>query len=112
MIVGSILENQNFEKRISIVPEIIKKYNSLNCEVHLSKDYGKHLGIEDHEYEKAGAKIIGDNKKLIENSDLIVQMGLLNSDYFSILKSNQTVIGVLDSYNNKEQLLELSKKKN
>ena len=111
MIVGSISENQNFEKRVSIVPEIIKKYNSLNCEVHLSKDYGKHLGIEDHEYEKVGAKIIDDNKKIIENADLIVQMGLLNSDYFSILKSNQTVIGVLDSYNNKDQLLELSKKK-
>ena len=102
MIVGSLSENQNFEKRVSIVPEIVKKYNSLNCEVHLSKGYGKHLGIEDHEYEKVGAKIIDDNKKLIESSDLIVQMGLLNSDYFSILKSNQTVVGVLDSYNNKE----------
>ena len=111
MIVGSLSENQSFEKRVSVVPEIVKKYNSLNCEVHLSKGYGKHLGIEDHEYEKVGAKIIDDNKKLIESSDLIVQMGLLNSDYFSILKSNQTVVGVLDSYNNKEQLHELSKNK-
>ena len=38
MIVGSLSENQNFEKRVSIVPEIVKKYNSLNCKVHLSKD--------------------------------------------------------------------------
>ena len=111
MIVGSILENQNFEKRVAIVPEIIKKYKDLNCDVHLIRDYGKHLGIKDYEYEKAGAKIIENNKKLIESSDLIVQMGLLNSDYFSVLKPNQTVIGVLDSYNNKEQLIELSKKK-
>ena len=111
MIVGSILENQNFEKRVSIVPEIIKKYKSLNCEVHLIKDYGKHLGIRDDEYEKAGAKIFDDNKKLIESSDLIVQMGLLDANYFPILKTNQTIIGVLDSYNNNDKLIELSKKK-
>ena len=74
MIVGSILENQNFEKRVAVVPEIIKKYKSLNCEVHLIKDYGKHLGIRDDEYEKAGATIFEDNKKLIESADLIVQM--------------------------------------
>ena len=29
MIVGSLSENQSFEKRVSIVPEIVKKYNSL-----------------------------------------------------------------------------------
>ena len=111
MIVGSILENQKIEKRVAIVPEIIKKYKSLNCDVHLSRNYGKHLGIEDVEYEKEGANIVDDNKKIIENSDIIVQMGLLNSDYFPILKSNQIIIGVLDSYNNKEKLIELSKKK-
>jgi len=111
MIVGSILENQNFEKRVAVVPEIIKKYKSLNCEVHLIKDYGKHLGIRDDEYEKAGATIFEDNKKLIESADLIVQMGLLDANYFPILKTNQTIIGVLDSYNNNDKLLELSKKK-
>ncbi len=111
MIVGSILENQNFEKRVAVVPEIIKKYKSLNCEVHLIKDYGKHLGIRDDEYEKAGATIFDDNKKLIESADLIVQMGLLDANYFPILKTNQTIIGVLDSYNNNDKLIELSKKK-
>ena len=63
MIVGSILENQNLEKRVAIVPEHIKKYKSLNCDIHLSKNYGKHLGIDDNEYEKAGASILEDNKK-------------------------------------------------
>ena len=29
MRIGSILENQNIEKRISITPEIVKKYTSL-----------------------------------------------------------------------------------
>ena len=35
MIIGSILENQNFEKRIAITPEIVKKYISLGFELSL-----------------------------------------------------------------------------
>ena len=37
MKVGSILENQNLEKRIAITPEIIKKYTSLGFEIFLKQ---------------------------------------------------------------------------
>ena len=50
MRIGSVLENQNIEKRISITPEIAKKYISLGFEISLSKNYGEHLGIKDDEY--------------------------------------------------------------
>ncbi len=50
MRIGSILENQNLEKRIAITPDIIKKYLSLGFEVFLSENYGSHLGIKDQEY--------------------------------------------------------------
>ena len=47
MRIGSILENQNFEKRIAITPEIVKKYSSIGFEVCLIENYGSHLGIND-----------------------------------------------------------------
>ena len=50
MIIGSILENQNAEKRIAITPEIVKKYTSLGFEINLVKNYGLHLGFSDKEY--------------------------------------------------------------
>ena len=43
MRIGSVLENQNFEKRIAITPEIAKKYIAFGFEVFLSKNYGAHL---------------------------------------------------------------------
>ena len=58
MKIGSILENQKNEKRISITPDVIKKYISLGCEIVLSKNYGLHLGINDKEYSDEGAKLI------------------------------------------------------
>ena len=57
MKIGSLLENQKLEKRIAITPDIVKKYISLGFEVHLSENYGSHLGIDDKDYSTAFAII-------------------------------------------------------
>ncbi len=111
MRIGSILENQNFEKRIAITPEVVKKYSSLGFEIHLSENYGNHLGIKDKEYTDLGAKISGDHKDILLNSDLVVQLGILPDDKISLINQNQTLIGVLNPYENKEKLENLAKKK-
>ena len=49
MIIVSVSENIDSEKRISITPEISKKYINLGFEVHLSENYGVHLGFKDDE---------------------------------------------------------------
>ena len=112
MIIGSISENKDLEKRISITPDIAKKYINLGFAIQLSENYGKHLGFENKEYIDIGVKFINDDKKLIESSDIIIQMGLLDENKTSLLKSNQTYIGVLNVYKNRSKLDELAKKKN
>ena len=111
MIIGSVSENKDLEKRISITPEIAKKYISLGFEIQLSENYGKHLGFEDKEYSEFGVKFHADDQKVIQNSDIIVQINLLDNNKNSLLKSNQTFIGVLNPHENKNILDELIKKK-
>ena len=111
MRIGSVLENQELEKRISITPDIIKKYTSLGFEVILSENYGRHLGINDDEYLKLGVKIFKDYKEILSSSDIIVQLGMLPDNKSSMIKENQILIGVLDPYNNKDKLESLTKKK-
>ena len=111
MIIGSVSENKEIEKRIAITPEIAKKYINLGFEVQLSFNYGKHLGFEEKEYNEHGVKFINDDKKLIENADIIIQMSLLDENRNHFLKSNQIFIGVLSPYDNKNKLDELVKKK-
>ena len=111
MIIGSTLENQKIEKRIAITPEIAKKYISLGFDVQLSKNYGTHLGITDDVYEKIGVKFLSDDKEIINLSNIIVQLGLLSDDKSSLLKEDQTLIGVLNPYDNKEKLDVLKDKK-
>ncbi len=112
MILVSTSENKDFEKRISITPEIVKKYISLGFKINLSKNYGNHLGFEEKEYKDMGANFVQDEKKLIESADIIIQMNLMDEQKTAFLKSNQTFIGILNPYENKSKLEELTKKKN
>ena len=111
MRIGSILENQNIEKRIAITPEIVKKYISLGFEVCLIENYGSHLGIQDDEFRNAGVNILKDETEVLNSSDILVQLGLISEDKISNIKENQTLIGVLNPYNNKEKLENLARKK-
>ena len=111
MKIASVLENQQIEKRIAITPDIAKKYISLGFEILLSKDYGIHIGISDETYKKIGVKISNDEKEILSEANIIVQLGLLSNDRSSLLKENQTLIGVLNPYDNKDKLDSLVSKK-
>ncbi len=111
MKIASILENQKNEKRIAITPEIAKKYIALGFEVSLSENYGIHLGIKDEEYKELGVSILKEEKEIIVSANIIVQLGLLDDDKSSLLKENQTFIGVLNPYDNIDRINDLVKKK-
>ncbi len=109
MIIGSISENLGFEKRVSITPEIIKKYKSLGLEIHLSKNYAEHLGISDKEYESHGANILPKDEVIL-NSNVIIQMNIPSDENLSKLKESQILIGVLNPYLNEKKLNDLTSK--
>jgi NAD(P) transhydrogenase subunit alpha len=110
MKIVSVSENLDIEKRIAITPEISKKYISLGFEVFLSENYGNHLGIKDKEYLEHGVKISKNDNEIINIADIIVQLGLLNETNSSLIKENQTLVGVLNPYVNKDKIDGLVKK--
>ena len=109
MIVGSISENLNIEKRVAITPDIIKKYTSIGLQVNLSKNYASHIGITDEQYEKEGA-MISESENVIANSNAILQMNILNNENLDKLKEKQSLIGVLNPYENKDKLSQVASK--
>ena len=72
MIIGSISENKKFEKRVSLVPDIIKKYTNLGFEVQINKGYGEHIGFSDDLFTKAGAKIADSKQDVLKNSNISI----------------------------------------
>ncbi len=107
MIIGSIPEDINIDKRVAITPEILKKYKSLGLEVYLTKNYATHLGILDKEYEEEGATLFENEDDVLSKSDAILQMSILNDANLKKLSSNQILIGVLNPYVNEKKLKNL-----
>ena len=109
MRIVSVSENKKIEKRIAITPDIAKKYIALGFEISLSENYGEHLGFKDHEYKDLGVMISKNDKEIINDADIIVQLGLPSEDKLSLIKKNQTLIGILDPHNNKDKINNLAK---
>ena len=111
MNLASISENLNIEKRIAITPEIAKKYISLGFNLILPINYGTHLGFTDEEYKNLGVSFSDNDEEIIKNSEIVVQLGLPVEEKLSFLKDNQTLIGSLNAFLNKDKLENLKSKK-
>ena len=69
------------------------------------------MGITDENYKDMGVIISKDEKKF-KKFNVHCSIGLLSDEKLSNIKENQTFIGVLNPYNNKEKLENLVKKIN
>ena len=111
MIIGSISENIEIEKRISITPDIAKKYISIGFEVLIEKNFGSHLGISDDKFIDQGCKI--DKKENILNqSDIILQLDLPEENNLEFFKEKKILIGNFNSKQNSEKIVKFNPKKN
>ena len=107
MIIGSISENIKFEKRVSLVPDIIKKYTNLGFEVQITKGYGDHIGFSDDLFIKAGAKIANSKQDVLKNSNILIQLDLIEESDFINLKKDSILVGSLNSSQNKNKIEKL-----
>ena len=111
MNLASISENKEREKRIAVTPEIAKKYISLGFNLSLPDNYGYHLGFSDDQYKSLGVNFFENEEEIIKNSEIIIQLSLLNDEKLLLLKENQTLIGSLNALQNKEKLEKLKLRK-
>jgi NAD(P) transhydrogenase subunit alpha len=109
-IIGSVKEDLALEKRISITLETVKKFTNLGFSINLEKNYSKHLGISDKDYESSGANISASKKDVFEKSDIILKVNNIIEEEINLIKSESILIGQIDTNLNKAIINELSKK--
>ena len=110
MIIGSISENKNVEKRISITPDIAKKYITNGFQILLENDYGSHLGISDEEFLKVGCKI-EKKENILHQSDIVLQLDLPEENNLEFFKENKFLIGSFNANQNLEKINKFKSKK-
>ena len=109
MIIGSISENKNLEKRISITPEISKKYISSGFKVKIEKGIAEHIGIKDQEFVKEGCNL-DTRENILKESDILLQMNLPTEENLKHLKEKNLLIGNFNINNNQDIINKFKKK--
>ena len=110
MIIGSLSENKEIEKRISITPEIAKKYIKNGFQILLEVGYGSHLGISDDEFVNEGCKI-EKKENILNQSDVVLQLEIPEENNLEFFRENKILIGNFNSSQNFEKLDKFKSKK-
>jgi len=100
MIIG-ILKEPDFEHRVALLPEAVKTLINLKTEVLVEKNAGLNSFADNSEYEEVGAKVV-DEKKVINDSDLLLIINPPSKEQLTKLKKEQVVISVFNPLVNKE----------
>jgi H+-translocating NAD(P) transhydrogenase subunit alpha len=109
-IIGSAKEDLNIEKRISITPDITKKFTSLGFLINLEKNYAEHLNIDDNNYQNCGANISISKKEVFEKSDIILKVNNPSLEEIDFIKKESILIGQFDSNLNQNIINKLKEK--
>ncbi len=111
MNVGSVKEDLNLEKRVSITPDTVKNIIDLGLKVVIEKNYARHLGIEDDLYKEAGAKVLDKPDEVMGSSDLLMKVGCPNEAEIKNLKESSILLGMISAKKNRKEINEIIKKK-
>jgi len=110
MIIGSILENDIYEKRNLLTSETIKKFIQLGFNVNVENNFGKFLNIKDEGFKNIGANCISRNE-VLKISDILLKINCPSLEEISVLKENTILIGNFFPHLNKEAINKLINKK-
>tara|TARA_B100002051_G_scaffold87980_1_gene84060 strand:- start:36 stop:1121 length:1086 start_codon:yes stop_codon:yes gene_type:complete len=110
MIIGSISENKQIEKRISITPDIAKKYIASGFKILIETGFGSHLGISDDKFLKEGCEI-EKKENILKQSDIFLQFNMPEENNLEFIQENKILIGNFNSNQNLEKLAKFKEKK-
>ena len=107
-IIGSVKEDLDSEKRISITLETSKKLKDLGFKVLIEEKYGEHLGVHDNEFKQAD--ILKSSKEVLEQSDIILTVNFPSSNNINSFKEESILIGQFNPSDHNEDIQKLLKK--
>jgi proton-translocating NAD(P)+ transhydrogenase subunit alpha len=97
MRIGVPAETRAGETRVAATPETVKKIAAKN-EVRVQAGAGAAASIRDHDYEAAGAKLVGSAAEAYD-ADIVLKVRAPAESELEFLKANSILVGMLDPYN-------------
>jgi len=88
MLIGIPKEIKDHEYRVGATPSSVHSLVLAGAKVIVQKDAGSNIGFSDHDYEKAGAKIV-ETAHQVYQADMIIKVKEPQSAEFALLKEGQ-----------------------
>ncbi|MBN1155370.1 Re/Si-specific NAD(P)(+) transhydrogenase subunit alpha [candidate division KSB1 bacterium] len=117
MKIGIPNERFNNETRVALIPAAIANLKNEHHEVYIESDAGIGSYIPNEEYEKAGATLVSDTKKLYESVDVIFKVSpptqnlTLKQHEVNLMREGIIYIGFLAPHSNRDVLEKMQDRK-
>jgi NAD(P) transhydrogenase subunit alpha len=92
------------EPRVAATPDTVKKLRALGAEVAVQAGAGRMSGINDSEYEAAGARIAHDAGDALHDADLVLKVRRPHAHELGPYRHGATVVAIMDPYGQDEAL--------
>ena len=111
MQIGIIKERRLDEKRVAATPDTVKIFIAMGLKVNIEKGAGITAAITDHEYEEAGANILDDAERVLENADIVLKVNKpigpkdkddSKLDEVKLLKSGSILVSLMEPYKDRD----------
>ena len=118
MQIGIIKERRLDEKRVAATPDTVKKFIAMGLNVNIEKGAGITAAITDHEYEEAGANILDDAQRVLENADIVLKVNKpigpkdkdgSKLDEVKLLKSGSILVSLMEPYKDRDLIALIAK---
>jgi len=109
-IIGSVKENLDIDRRVSITPEVVKKFIQMGFSVNLEKNFANHLTINDESFKNSGANVCASKKEVLEKSNIILKVNCPSEDEVDLIKNESILVGQFDLNLNQDIINKLLKK--
>lgn len=95
MRVAVLRETLPGEARVALVPESVKKLTAAKNEVWIESGAGEAAGVNDADYEAAGAKVTSDRTQVLPVADVLVAVQRPSPSYMAAMRPGSAILGFL-----------------
>jgi len=109
MIISALKERNHNEKRVAIVPDVVKKLVNDGHQVLIEAGAGEQSFFSDQSYKESGAEILNLDD-IVSKTDILLVVDLPSDEILSKVKDNSNIIGLLNPYDNKDSFVNFKSK--
>ena len=104
-----VLREQEPEKRVTILPDLVSTLLKLKLEVEIEKNAGQGAHASDADYTNAGASV-KEKAAIFKECDLILKINPVTSEELKMVKKDQVITCVMNPFFNHDMVQSLAEK--